>query len=52
MSRWTRRDFLQTAATGTAVVTAPAWLTACGAKDAAPVAAAAPTPLPDDPFLT
>lgn len=50
MSPWSRRSFLQTAATGTAVVTAPAWLLACGPKAAQPVAAAA-APLPDDPFL-
>ncbi len=46
-----RRGFVQAAATGTAVVTAPGWLAACGPKDGQALAVGA-APLPDDPFLT
>lgn len=47
MSRWSRRRFLHGAGTGTAVLSAPSFLTACGPKLAQTTAA----PLPDNPFL-
>ena len=53
-SRWSRRGFMKAAGTGTAMVSMPAFLAACGPKQAQPVALAAPAPagLPEDPFLT